>query len=476
MVVGEIAEEKDIVVIGGGPGGYHAAIRAAALGRKVTLIEKGEMGGTCLNEGCIPSKIFTHFAQEFKNLRHLSEMGMEFERTGLNLEMLQSYKEKKITGLRKGVEALCKANDVEIIKGTASFLSKTRIGVENGHEFSLLNFKEAIIATGGTFHYPDCITFDSSVVLKEREIFQLAEIPNELCVYGNDYISLEIASSFAVLGSNVTLILPEGLPFDSSIAKEVLRLFKKQKITVMKDAVLKEVTRNGDGVHTVLEKGNGEVISIESSHFTVSGTVKPSLEELGLDRLGIELTGEGFIRTDERGQTSIRSLWAIGDVTEGPALAVKAIKQGKAAAEAITGGHPEVDTFHIPTILQLTPPVAFAGLSEEEAREAGYSVTVSEFPVRGNGYAGITGAPDGLVKVVSDGETDVLLGVHMIGAGAVELIQSGVLGLEMAARDEDLSFPLHAHPGYGESLLEAVEGLKEAAVHLPPRKKVTVEK
>ncbi|KSU61556.1 dihydrolipoamide dehydrogenase [[Bacillus] enclensis] len=471
MVVGEITEDKDVVVIGGGPGGYHAAIRAAGLGRRVTLIEKEELGGTCLNKGCIPSKIFTHFAQEYKKLGHLTEMGMEFMQTDLNMSLLQQYREKKVTQLRKGVEALCKANEIEIVKGTASFLSDSRIGVENGHEFSLFNFKQAIIAAGGEFHYEAGIQFDSERILKERDIFTLEEIPNELAVCGSDYISLEIASSFAALGCSVTLILPEELPFDSSITKELLRLFKKQKITVLKDCELQEVSRNESGVRTILKKENGETISIESSHFAVSGSVRPNVGNLGLDRLGIELTGDGFIKTDNLGRTSIDNLWAIGDVTEGPSLAVKAIKQGKAAAEAIAGRHPEVDLRHIPTVIQLTPPVAFTGLSESQAEEEGYAVSVSEFPVRANGYAGVTGASDGLVKIVSDKETDLILGIHMIGAGAVELIQTGVLGLEMAARDEDFSFPLYAHPGFGESLLEAVEAIKGASVHLPPRKK-----
>jgi dihydrolipoamide dehydrogenase len=473
MVVGEITEDKDVIVIGGGPGGYHAAIRAAGLGHSVTLIEKEELGGTCLNKGCIPSKIFTHFAQEYKKLGHLSELGMEYTGTKLNMSTLQEYREKKITQLRKGVETLCKANGVEIVKGTASFLSETRIGVENGHDFTLYNFKHAIIAAGGEFHYPAGVGFDSERILKEREIFAMEVLPDELAVYGTDYVSLETASSFAVLGTKVTLILPEELPFDSSISKEILRLFKKQKITVLKESVLQEVSCSGDRVLTVLKKENDEIFSIESSHFVVSGTVKPNLKKLGLDRLGIELTGEGYIQTDRIGQTSIGSLWAVGDVTEGPSLAVKAIKQGKAAAEAISGGQPEVDLRHIPTVIQLTPPVACAGLNERDAAEAGYTVAVSEFPVRGNGYASVTGSSDGLVKIVCDKKTDLILGVHMIGAGAVELIQSGVLGLEMAARDEDFIFPLYAHPGFGESLLEAVEGLKGTAIHLAPRKKET---
>ena len=471
MVVGEITEDKDIVVIGGGPGGYHAAIRAAGLGRQVTLIEREDLGGTCLNKGCIPSKVFTHFAQEFKKTEHLKEMGMDFGEVEANLSSLQNYKNKKITQLRTGVESLCKANKVEIVKGSASFLSESRIGVENGHEFSLFNFKEAIVATGGDFHYPEDIKFDADRVLKEREIFQLEEIPEELIIYGSDYISLEIASVFSTLGSRVTLMLNGAFSFDSAITKELFRQLKKQKINVIKDSVMRGVSERDGTVVVELDKEKGETVSIEGSHFVMSGQVKPNLPELGLDRLRMEITEQGYIRTDREGRTSIPHIWAIGDATEGPSLAVKAIKQGKVAAEALAGLKVEVDLQFVPTVVQMSPPIAWAGLTEEEARGEGYSVTVSENPVRGNGYAQLTGEKDGFVKVVSDSETDVILGIHMMGMGAAELITSGMLGLEMAARDEDFRFPLYPHPSMNESLLEAVEGLKGDAVHMPPRKK-----
>ncbi|MFI8684299.1 dihydrolipoyl dehydrogenase [Rossellomorea sp. NPDC077527] len=471
MVVGEITEEKDVVIIGGGPGGYHAAIRAAALGKQVTLIEREDLGGTCLNKGCIPSKVFTHFAQEFKKTKHLKEMGMEFGEVEANLSSLQHYKNKKITQLRMGVESLCKANKVEVVKGSASFLSESRIGVENGHEFSLFNFKEAIVATGGDFHYPDGVLFNSGCVLKEREIFNLEEIPEELIVYGADYISLEISSVFSLLGSRVTLVLHDELPFDSAITKELFRQLKKQKINVIKNSQLRTAKERDGHVIVELEKDNGETVSIEGSHFVISGQVKPNLTDLGLDRLRIEVTENGCIRADREGRTSIPHIWAIGDVTEGPSLAVKAIKQGKVAAEAMAGLKVEVDMQFVPTVVQMSSPIACVGLTEEEAREEGYSVTVSENPVRGNGYAQLTDEKDGFVKVVSDSETDVILGVHIMGTGAVELITSGVLGLEMAARDEDFRFPLYPHPSMNESVLEAMEGLKGDAVHMPPRKK-----
>ncbi|WP_374055563.1 dihydrolipoyl dehydrogenase [Rossellomorea sp. FM04394] len=471
MVVGEITEDKEIVVIGGGPGGYHAAIRAAGLGLNVTLIEREELGGTCLNKGCIPSKVFTHFAQEFKKTKHRKEMGMEFGEVEANLSTLQHYKNKKITQLRTGIESLCKANKVEIVKGSASFLSESRIGVENGHEFSLFNFKQAIVATGGEFHYPEGIEFDSTHVLKEREIFQLEEIPEELIVYGTDYISLEIASVFSILGSHVTLILNGEFPFDSAISKELFRQLKKQKVNVIKNSTLQAASQAEAKVTVNLDRGNGEVVSIEGSHFVASGKVKPNLSDLGLDRLRVELTDEDYIRTDREGRTSIPNIWAIGDVTEGPSLAVKAIKQGKAAAEAMAGLQVEVDLQFVPTVVQMSPPIACAGMTEEEAGRAGYSVKVSENPVRGNGYAQLTEEKDGFVKVVSDSETDLILGIHIMGMGAAELITSGVLGLEMAARDEDFRFPLYPHPNMNESLLEAVEGLKGDAVHMPPRKK-----
>ncbi|WP_226671760.1 dihydrolipoyl dehydrogenase [Rossellomorea aquimaris] len=471
MVVGEITEDKDVVVIGGGPGGYHAAIRAARLGRQVTLIEREDLGGTCLNKGCIPSKVFTHFAQELKKMKHLKEMGMEFGEVEANLSSLQHYKNKKISQLRTGVESLCKANKVEVVKGSASFLSESRIGVENGHEFSLFNFKEAIVATGGDFYYPEGIKFDSDRILKEREIFQLKEIPEELIIYGTDYISLETASVFSTLGSRVTLVLDGEFSFDSAITKELSRQLKKQKINVIKDSQLRAVIERDGHLMVELEKEIGETISIEGSHFVMSGQVRPNLSELGLDRLPLEITERGYIRTDREGRTSIPHIWAIGDATEGPSLAVKAIKQGKVAAEAMAGLKVEVDLQFVPTVVQMSPPIAYAGLTEEEARKEGYSVTVSENPVRGNGYAQLTEEKDGFVKVVSDSETDVILGIHMMGMGAIELITSGVLGLEMAARDEDYRFPLYPHPSMNESLLEAVEALKDDAVHMPPRKK-----
>ncbi|PFG03750.1 FAD-dependent oxidoreductase [Bacillus sp. es.034] len=474
MVVGEITEEKDVIVIGGGPGGYHAAIRAAGLGRQVTLIEREDLGGTCLNKGCIPSKVFTHFAQEFKKTKHLKEMGMEFGEVEANLATLQHYKNKKINQLRTGVESLCKANKVEIIKGTASFLSESRIGVENGHEFSLFNFKEAIVATGGDFHYPDEIIFNDDTVLKERQVFELEEIPRELIMYGADYISLEIASVFCILGSQVTLILSEELAMDNALSKELSRQLKKQKISVVKQCVLTKACERDGHVIAELEKEDGETVSIEGSHFVVSGRVKPNLSDLGLDRLRIETTVEGYIQTDPEGRTSIPHIWAIGDVTEGPSLAVKAIKQGKAAAEAMAGLPVEVDLRFVPTVVQMIPPIAYAGLTEEEAQREGYYVTVSENPVRGNGYAQLTEEKDGFVKVVSDSETDVILGIHMMGMGVVELITAGVMGLEMAARDEDFRFPLYPHPSMNETMLEAVEGLKGDAVHMPPRKKEPV--
>ena len=475
MVVGEITEDKDLVVIGGGPGGYHAAIRASQLGINVTLIEREDLGGICLNKGCIPSKVFTHFAQEFKKMSHLSEMGMEFGEVSANLSTLQAYKEKKILQLRKGVEALCKANKIEIVKGTASFLSESRIGVENGHEFSLYNFKDAVIATGGDFYYPEGIALDSTRILSEREIFQLGEIPKDLIVYGADYISLEIASAFSVLGSKVTMIMDEELPFDSSISKELFRLFKKQKIHVLKNTQLLDASVKEDGVIVKAATEKGESISVEGSHFVLKGKVKPNIKELGVDRLDLTLTEDGFIQTDNQGRTSIQSIWAIGDTTEGPSLAVKAIKQGKVVAEAIGDKQGEVDLEHIPTVVQMNPPIAFVGMNEEEAKAAGYAAAVSEYPIRGNGYTQLTDNKDGFIKVISDKESDLILGVHIIGAGAVELISSGVLGMEMVARNEDLIFPLYPHPSLNESLLEAVEGLNNAAVHLPPVKKEMVK-
>ncbi|MBM7587828.1 dihydrolipoamide dehydrogenase [Bacillus pakistanensis] len=475
MVVGEITEERDLVVIGGGPGGYHAAIRANQLGLSVTLVEKEELGGVCLNKGCIPSKLMTHFAKRYKAIEHDRNMGLDISAVSINLSRLQEYKKNLTSGLKKGVESLCKANKIEILKGTAMFLSEDRIGIENGHQYSIYRFKKAIIATGSTTrpspHFPN----NDSRCLDSASIFELKELPEELIVEGSGYIELEVAMSFQALGSKVTLILNSELDFDQTMTKELFRVLKKNKVKVLKGYSLKEMKHEGSSLKAQYSSDGGETILVEGSHYFSVGKQVPNIEELGIDRLKLEQNEEGFLIVNEQCQTSLPHIYAIGDVTGGKILATKAIKQGKVAAEAIAGFASEYNEFFLPAIVHTIPAIASVGLTEEQAKDR-YEIMTSVYPLGGNGFAQLTGEKEGVVKVIMDRQSDVLLGLHMMGSSAVELISSSIIGLEMGGRDEDFTFPFYPHPSINESLLEAVEALKGKAIHLPPSKQREIAK
>jgi len=471
MVVGEISQERDLVIIGGGPGGYAAAIRGAQLGLSVTLIEEANMGGICLNKGCIPSKVFTHAATKKSETSHLHDLGIGSGDDSFNLEKLLSYKTKVVDGLRTGVESLCKENKIEVIRGKASFIGADRIGVEKGHQFDIYVFKQAIIATGSTPSMPSKMEKGLRVLLS-HEIFEIEEIPEHLIVIGHDYIAFEVASSYAALGSKVSILIDSksGYPYDESINKELNRLFKKRKITVKNEVEVLSTSEDAKGISVIFSTNKDNEETLQGSHLFTSGIRKPNVESLGLDRIGIKQTEDGFIQVDGNMQTTLPTIYAIGDVTEGPLLAVKAIKQGKAAAESIAGQKQEVDLTFLPVIVHTIPPIASVGLTEQQTRELEMEVRVSQFALGGNGYGSITGKKDGFIKVISDKNTEIITGIHMIGEGAIEMSGSFVQLLEMAAKEEDIKFPTYAHPGFNEGLLEAVEGLIGQAIHSVPSK------
>lgn len=473
MVVGEISEERDLIIIGGGPGGYSAAIRAAQLGLSVTLVEEADMGGICLNKGCIPSKVFTHAAAKRDEISHLEEIGFSEINPDFDMVKLQDYKSKVIQSLKMGVEGLCKQNKIEILRGKGSFIASNRIGVEKGHQFDIYEFKQAIIATGSKMSLPSYLKKTGERILLLSAIFDLTIKPEHLIVEGSDYIALEVASAYAAFGSEVTLLMNNvsTFPFDSSIDRELNRLFKKRKIKVLKEVNIIEAKENEENVSVTFKTSKENEETVEGSHFFSSGIIEPNLQPLGIKRFGIDLTDEGYIQINDKMQSSIPAIYSIGDVTEGPLLAIKAIKQGKAAVESIAGEQSEVDLTFIPRVMHTIPPVVSVGLTEQNAKEYGIDTKVSQFSLRANGYATINGKQDGFVKVLSDASSDIIIGIHMIGDGAVEMSGSFVQMLEMAAKEEDFKFPSYAHPSYTESLLEAVEGLVGQAIHAAPVKK-----
>ncbi|WP_096154438.1 MULTISPECIES: dihydrolipoyl dehydrogenase [Bacillus] len=473
MVVGELTQEREVVIIGGGPGGYHAAIRAAQLGKQVTIIEKNLLGGVCLNEGCIPSKVFTHAAGQLKSIPSLKNLGIDIPEPSFNILGLQQHKQQTMNQLRKGIEALCKSNSVEIIKGDAMFLASNKIGVENGHQYDTYKFEQAIIATGSKRLPKIENLLTSNRIVVGTDIYLLEEIPTELIVYGSDRTALEIAFTFSSFGSKVVLLMEEGksdFSFDSSINRELTRLLKKNKVKVYPSTTIIEAQPGSSSTHIVFNT-NGKGEELFCSHLYVSTVAKPNLDDLGIERAGILLDENGlYIETNKQCQTNVNDIYAIGDVTKGEALAVKAIKQGKVAAETIAGKSSEVDLTFLPNVVHSVPPIATVGFTEEEAINKGYNVKTSQFPLASNGYATITNQKEGFVKIVSEEDTDLLLGVHMIGTGSVELISAGVLSLEMVGREEDLAFPLYPHPSFNESMLESIEDLTGMAIHKPPSK------
>ncbi|MGE8205051.1 dihydrolipoyl dehydrogenase family protein [Heyndrickxia sp. NPDC080065] len=475
MVVGEIAQEKEVVVIGGGPGGYTAAIRAAQLGKDVLLIEQEKLGGICLNEGCIPSKTFAHAAKQANRWRHLEDIGYQFEMKNFDFASYTSYKEKIVNQLKAGVESLCKANKIEVMYGCASFISENKVGIENGHHYEVVNFEHAIIATGVK---PANQMSGSKYQLNSRQLFNLDDLPDRLILVGSDYIVLEAAFAYSLLGTEVSIILEKNhfFSFDKDIEKELRRQLKKRKIPLYLDVTDLSFSENEDGAECSFINQKEESVSIYAKAYYIQESYIGNTKELGLERLGLSEDKDHFIYCDKQGKTKLNHIFAVGDVSGGPFLAMKAIKQGKAAAERICGKPSEVDLTWMSEVVHSEPPIACVGYSEEQAKEAGYSVKTGQYMLPGNGFSMLTGNREGFIKVIINEETQQLLGMHIIGEGAIELISTGVIGGEMIARDEDFLFPSYPHPSINEGILEAMEDTIGLSIHQSPKRSGSKEK
>lgn len=471
MVVGEFAQKRQLIIAGGGPGGYNAAIRAAQLGLEVTIIEKAKLGGVCLNTGCIPSKALTHAASQYASLSHLNEIGIEMGNPMFNLQKFKDYQQKTVSTLQKGVEALCKANKIEIISGTATFMSENRLGVDSGHHYEMYEYEKAIIAVGASPVIPDGISLVEGKIITAGQLPRLKEIPNHLVISGADYITLETAMAYRALGSQVTIIsTDEKFGMDESLAKELQRVLKKSKVKVFKNSMLLSAYCSEHSVEITVQNDQ-EKMTLDGSHLLICENSRPNTKDLGLEFLGINTDDQGFIEVNEYSETNVAGIYAVGDCTIGAQLASKAIKQGKTAAEHMGGLTTSYSLALIPQVVHTNPPIAIVGLTEKQAKEQGYEVKVGQFAMGGNGFAGLTGQKEGLAKMVIEEKTGLLLGVHMMGAGAAELIHAGTLALEMVAREEDLAYPVYAHPALSEAWLEAVENASGKAIHIPPTRK-----
>ncbi|MBF4501738.1 dihydrolipoyl dehydrogenase [Savagea sp. SN6] len=467
MVVGDFPIEVDTLVVGSGPGGYVAAIRAAQLGQKVAIVEKDELGGVCLNVGCIPSKALISVGERFVQAQEADDMGIEVKDVKLDFSQAMKYKESVVNRLTGGVEGLLKGNKVEIIKGEAYFNDANTARVMNEDSAQTYKFKNAIIATGSRpveipgFAY-------SKRVLNSTGALSLEKLPKKLVVIGGGYIGTELGSAYANLGTEVTIL--EGgkdilLGFEKQMTAIVKKGLKKKDVEIVTEALAKGVEEKDDEVKVTYEV-KGEEKTIEADYVLVTVGRRPNTDEIGLEGVGIEMTDRGLIKVDKQGRTNVPNIYAIGDVVEGPQLAHKASYEAKVAAEAISGEKSEVDYIAIPAVCFTSPELATVGLSEDQAKEEGYEVIAGKFPYAANGRALALGATEGFVKIVARKEDGLILGGQIVGANASDMISEFGIAIEAGMTLEDMAMTIHAHPTLGEIAMEAAEVALGKPIHM----------
>jgi len=464
--------KTDVAVIGGGPGGYVAAIRLAQLGKNVTLIEKQKMGGSCLQVGCIPSKALIAVGKLLEEIENCSKMGIEVSGDiNVNLSQVQEWKNKTVEQLTKGVEALCKANKIKIQKGEAKFSSSNEIIVKSETGEEKIQFDHCIIATGSVpFEIPG-FSFDGKRVLSSADALSLQEIPNQLAVIGGGYIGLELGSFYAKLGTQVTVIemMPQLLPgFDMEAVRVVERKFRKDKVEIFLETKAVGYEEKNGKLKLKLDR-KGEGVEIDTDLVLVTVGRKPSCKGLEIEKAGISTNEKGFIPVNPSLQTNVPHIYAIGDIAKEPMLAHKASKEGEIAAEHICGKDSIFDSNAIPAVVFTDPEISFVGLSEEEAKKQGLDPLIGKFPFTASSKAMISGHTEGFVKVIADKNSHSLLGVLIVGHEAGTMISEAAVLVEMGATIDDLALTIHPHPTLPESVMEAAKTALGEAIHIMPK-------
>ncbi|WP_171239890.1 dihydrolipoyl dehydrogenase [Ruegeria sp. HKCCA5491] len=457
----------DVIVIGAGPGGYVCAIRCAQLGLKTAVVEGREtLGGTCLNVGCIPSKALLHASHQLHEAEHnFAKMGLKGKSPSVDWKQMQAYKDEVIDGNTKGIEFLFKKNKIDWLKGWGSIPAAGQVKVgDEVHEA-----KNIIIASGSEPSSLPGVEVDEKIVVTSTGALSLGKIPKKMVVIGAGVIGLELGSVYQRLGAEVTVIefLNEITPgMDPEVQKTFQRILKKQGLKfVMGAAVQKtEATKTKAKVTYKLRKDDSEHV-IDADTVLVATGRKPFSDGLGLDALGVEMTPRGQIKVGSDWQTNVPGIYAIGDVTEGPMLAHKAEDEGMAAAEQVAGKHGHVNYGVIPGVIYTWPEVANVGETEATLKEAGRAYKVGKFMFMGNGRAKANFAADGFVKILADKETDRILGAHIIGPAAGDLIHEVCVAMEFGASAEDLALTCHAHPTYSEAVREASLACGDGPIH-----------
>lgn len=458
-----MSEHADVLVVGGGPAGYVAALRAAELGRRVTLIERagreGGLGGACLHVGCVPSKALIELAGTYERVTAAAMPGLAVDDARIDLVEFQAWKRTLVAELAEDVRRLLDRKGVRHLAGEAHFSGPRRVAVVTGDGPSaFVEFDQAIVATGSrSVELPE-LPVDGERVLSSSDVLDLAEIPRTVAIVGAGYIGIELGTALAKLGSAVTIVdvLDRILPsVDVALTKPVARKLERLGVELRLGARVVGV----DGADLVLDAGDGQETRVEAERIVVAVGRRPNTDSLGLERAGVATDEAGSIPVDRSMLASAR-VAAIGDVTAGPALAHKASAQAIVAAEALSGRPAAFDVLGIPMVVFSDPEVAYVGMTAGEARAAGLDVAVLQSPARANARAAILGAPDGMTRVVVDREGDRVIGVQIVGAHASELIAEAGLAIEMVAGPADLLGTIHPHPTLSEGLHAAVEQVR----------------
>jgi dihydrolipoamide dehydrogenase len=471
MVMGELAQETELLVIGGGPGGYAAAFRAADLGMDVTLVDiDSRPGGACLFRGCIPSKTYLYVAELIHDAGRAETMGVRFGDPEIDLDGLRTWKSKVVEKMASGLVSLCKQRGVQLIQGRAAFESSREVRVVES-DASTITFKHCILATGSRpVAFPGTRFRKGGRIMSSTGALEIPEVPERLFVLGGGYVGLELGMVYASLGAKVTLaemadqILP-GVDADlvKPLAKRIESLFADVRLGVR----VESMEETDDGV--TVKIGDGDPETFDRALVAIGR--KANTDGLKLENTGVTLNGDGFVEVDEKQRTSDERIYAVGDLVGGMMLAHKASREGKVAAEVIAGEPAAFDVRAIPAVVYTDPQLAWAGLTENEAKESGRDVEIQRFPWKYSGRAATMGLSEGLTKILVDPESRRVVGVGIVGRDTEGLISEGVLAIEMGAVIEDVALSIHPHPTLSETEAEAAEIFLGGATHAPPEKK-----
>jgi dihydrolipoamide dehydrogenase len=467
MVVGDFPIETDTIVIGAGPGGYVAAIRAAQLGQKVTVVEKGTVGGVCLNVGCIPSKALISAGHRFHEAQHSEDMGITAENVKVDFSKVQAWKGSVVNKLTGGVAGLLKGNKIETVSGEAYFVDANTLRVMSETSAQTYTFKNAIIATGSTPIELPSFKYTKRVI-NSTGALALEEVPSSMVVIGGGYIGTELGGAFANFGTKVTIL--EGADailagFEKQMSTLVSRNLKKRGAEIVTKAIAKGVEETENGV-VVTYEAKGEEQKVEADYVLVTVGRRPNTDELGLEQVGIKKTDRGLIEIDKQCRTNVSNIYAIGDIVQGPPLAHKASYEGKIAAEAIAGHTSEIDYLAIPAVVFSEPELASVGYTEQQAKEEGIEAKAAKFPFAANGRALSLNAADGFMKLVTRVEDGLVIGAQIAGPGASDMIAELGLAIEAGMTAEDIAMTIHAHPTLGEITMEAAEVALGSPIHI----------